>query len=82
MTFLGLWFNEPDPSFLPWGETDLDHNRESLADKLAKSMPDTISGKQTIIFKEQVEEWWTKTKPVFGHISCFTDHSYFLQTFN
>lgn len=75
MTFLGLWVNEPDPSFLPWGEADLDHNRESLADRLANSMPETISGQQTTAFKEQVEEWWTKTKSVSGPISFFTDHS-------
>lgn len=51
VNFLGLWFNEPDPAFFPWGEADLDHNRESLADKLANSMPETISGKQTTALK-------------------------------
>lgn len=56
MTFFSLLFNEPDPALLLWGEADLDHIRESLTDKLANSMPETISGKQTVAFKEQVEE--------------------------
>lgn len=56
MTFLGLWFNEPDPAFLPWGEADLDHNRESLQIILPTPRQRQLVGNK-LAFKEQVEEW-------------------------